>query len=217
MKFNFRIFSLLAAVSVFASCTDQKQFNKIGEHNAPRVEYAPNMYHSEAYEPLTQITEEDAGSWVNSDDDKYGEFYNSNPYNPYSMNMRTPPARTIKYNNKGYLPYTIGKDSLALGAAVKSPLPMNAQVLEDGKVLYTKFCSHCHGETGDGKGPVNDKFKGVANIGAEGGFTNITEGHIFHVITHGKGRMWSHASQLDQEERWKIARYIKENLQKKQQ
>ncbi|MBK8291183.1 MAG: hypothetical protein IPK96_09775 [Flammeovirgaceae bacterium] len=32
------------------------------------LEYAPNMYHSVAYEPLTQITDEDAGRWVNSSD-----------------------------------------------------------------------------------------------------------------------------------------------------
>jgi len=32
--------------------------------------------------------------------------------------------------------------------------------------------------------------------------------NIFHVITHGKGRMWAHGSQVTPEERWKIAHYI---------
>ena len=36
------------------------------------------------------------------------------------------------------------------------------------------------------------------------------EGHIFHVITHGKGRMWSHKGQLDPEQRWKIVHYVKD-------
>jgi hypothetical protein len=42
---------------------------------------------------------------------------------------------------------------------------------------------------------------------------NVTEGHIFHVITYGKGLMGSHGSQVSEEDRWKIAKYVKE-LQK---
>jgi hypothetical protein len=42
---------------------------------------------------------------------------------------------------------------------------------------------------------------------------NITEGHIFHVITYGKNLMWPHGSQISVEDRWKIAKYVK-TLQK---
>ncbi|MFN9501307.1 MAG: c-type cytochrome, partial [Chryseotalea sp.] len=38
---------------------------------------------------------------------------------------------------------------------------------------------------------------------------NITEGHIFHVITHGKGLMWAHGSQISPEDRWTFAKYVK--------
>ena len=31
---------------------------------------------------------------------------------------------------------------------------------------------------------------------------------FFHVITHGKGRMYPHGSQVNPEERWKIAMYV---------
>ena len=34
--------------------------------NNQGLEYAPNMYHSVAYEPYTQITDEDAGRWLTS-------------------------------------------------------------------------------------------------------------------------------------------------------
>ena len=37
---------------------------------------------------------------------------------------------------------------------------------------------------------------------------DLGEGHIFHVITKGKGRMYSHASQIPVEDRWKIVRYV---------
>jgi hypothetical protein len=60
---------------------------------------------------------------------------------------------------------------------------------------------------------VADKYPGVANLTGLA-YQDITEGHIFHVITMGKGLMGAHGSQLSPDERWKIARYIKEVIQK---
>jgi hypothetical protein len=37
---------------------------------------------------------------------------------------------------------------------------------------------------------------------------NLPEGKIFHTLTYGKGTMGSHASQLTQEERWKLVFYV---------
>jgi len=37
---------------------------KAGGDN-PGLEYAPNMYHSIAYEPLKQIKDKESGKWVN--------------------------------------------------------------------------------------------------------------------------------------------------------
>ena len=43
----------------------------------PGVEYAPNMYHSVPYEPLSQVKDEEIGSWLDSNpNDGHGEFYN---------------------------------------------------------------------------------------------------------------------------------------------
>ena len=203
---------LIFSASLLSSCNHD--FGWIHKHDQPRLEYAPNMYHAVTYEPLSQITDKEAGMWVNSDGDNVGEYYNSNPYNPNDMTMRVPPATSIPRNKHGFLPYRIPKDSLDYAAKVlQNPIPDSPEVLEDGKQLFVKFCSHCHGETGAGDGPVNDVLHGVANLTSPQSKT-FTEGHIFHVITWGKGRMGSHASQLNQEERWKIARYVKEVLQK---
>jgi len=69
--------------------------------NDPGKEYAPNMYHSVAYEPLKQITDKDAGNWVSSLDNGIGEYYSSNPNNPFEMNMRVPPPNTVPRNDNG--------------------------------------------------------------------------------------------------------------------
>jgi len=185
-------------VFVFSSC--KKDYNNTG------VEYAPEMYHSEAYEPLSQIT------------DKNNSEYNSNPNNPYGMNMRKPVANTIKvskYNaafgstpTKDLLVYHIAKDSFELsGRTLVNPLVKSDALVADGKALYERFCQHCHGETGQGDGTVGKIYKGVPSY-SKGRVKMDTEGHIFHTITFGRNRMWSHASQISVEDRWKIVAYV---------
>lgn len=179
------------------------------------VEYAPNMYHSVAYEPYSQIVDEDAGRWLTSIDypDGHAEFFNSNKFNPSRMNMREAPANTVSRNKHGWLPYRLGKDSLALASElVKNPLDSTTALVAEGKILYDMYCDHCHGPKGEGNGKVSEKYNGIPNYKSDA-LKNITEGHIFHVITHGKGLMWAHGSQINPEDRWKIATYVK-TLQK---
>jgi len=177
-------------------------------------EYAPQMYHSVPYEGLSQITEEDKGQIISNREDGKGEFYNSNPYNPDGMTMRMPPANTVARNADGLLPINIHKDSFALAARVlKSPLPQDEALVAEGKMLYDRFCEHCHGSEGQGDGLVGDVYLGVTAYNSAA-VKDQPEGHLYHVITHGKGRMLSHASQLSPMERWKIVRFV-QTLQKK--
>lgn len=204
-----------------------------GEGNDPGVEYAPNMYHSVAYEPYTQIKDWEAGRWVTSIEyvkpegkqEGHAEYYNSMPYNVSQMNMREPAPHTVSRNKNGWLPYSIPNDStgLRLANGLVNPLEQSEVVIAEGKVLYETYCDHCHGAKGKGDGKVAEGVKveepghgmierkgyaGVANLTGDA-LKNITEGHIFHVITYGKGLMKQHGSQVTPEERWKIARYVK--------
>lgn len=174
----------------------------------PGTEYAPNMYHSIPYEPLSQITDKESGAWVSSLDNGVGEYYNSNPNNPNGMTMREPVPNTVKRSKNGYLPYRIPKDSIELAArTLKNPLDSTKAIVDEGKALYGRFCSHCHGEKGTTPGKVGEVFGGVTAYNSLA-VKDKPEGHLFHVITQGKGRMASHASQLSVEERWKIVRYV---------
>ena len=181
--------------------------------NNPGTEFAPNMYHSVPYEPLKQITNEDAGNWVDSNDDGHGEYYNSNPLNPHGLTMRMPPPNSVKRDK--YLPYRTDKDSIGVAANLTNPLedPSSPAVLADGKALYQSYCSHCHGPNGEGDGPVAEPLamggSGVANLKGQN-LLNVSEGHIFHVITHGIRTMAPHDTQIRIEDRWKIAAYVKQ-------
>ena len=220
----------LSVASVLAACS--------ANGDNPGTEYAPNMYHSVAYEPYTQITDWDAGRWLTSIEypvfDKYGdghaEFFNTNMLNPmksqrgFAMNMRMPPANTVSRNPQGWLPYSLPNDStgLRLSNRLTNPFEQSEGIIAQGKVLYDTYCDHCHGAKGLGDGKVaqgvtvdgveKKAYAGVANLTGDA-LKNISEGHIFHVITYGKGLMMPHGSQINPEERWKISSYVK-SLQK---
>ena len=197
--------SLLGAGIAMLSCQ--------ASGNDPGVEYAPNMYHSVPYEPLSQITEEDEGSWLSTREDEKGEFYNSNPNNPFGMTMRRPVANTVPRNKDGYLPYRLDSSNFEEAAAMQNPLEATDQVIAEGQQLYMQYCSTCHGGAGQGDGKAGAVLGGVANL-TGGAYVNLPEGHIFHVITHGKGRMRPHASQISIDRRWKIVHYVKQEIQK---
>lgn len=194
----------MAGAALIAGCAAK------GDHTGR--EYAPNMYHSVAYEPLSQITDKNAGAWVNSLDNDRGEYFNSNQFNPFMMNMREPAKNTVKRNAFGWLPYrrkAVPKDSVPIITRdLKSPFDSTATIVASGKALFDTYCKHCHGATGMGDGKVSEKYAGVANLKGDA-YLAITEGHIFHVITNGAGLMGAHGSQVSPEDRWKIAKYVK--------
>ncbi|MFN8353307.1 MAG: cytochrome c [Spirosomataceae bacterium] len=168
--------------------------------NDTGVEYSPNMYYPVGYEPMSQI-------------DKH-------PLNPMGMNMRLPVKGTVarrNYQTKfgegdsakvDLMLYDLPADSIGIAERVLSnPIPQTDQSLTEGKLLYERFCQHCHGEAGKGDGPVGKMYAGVPVYSSDA-LKTLNDGHIFHVITYGKGRMWAHGSQIAPVDRWKIVQYV---------
>ena len=181
----------------------------------PGREYAPQMYHSVPYEPLTQIKDKEQGSWLSNREDGLGEFYNSNDNNPYAQNVRQPVEGTVRRNGKGmaFLPYRLGYDDIEAAAEIENPFDDSAEIKAEGKRLYQQFCQHCHGADGKGQGKVGIVYAGVPSYSSPAK-RDLSQGHIFHVITHGIRRMGAHGSQISEDKRWKIARYVQELQQK---
>ncbi len=193
-----KIAMVVGGIGLISSCSQ--------DPNDPGLEYAPQMAHSIPFEPFTQVT------------NKASEFYNTIDVNPGGLNQRMPSPGTIaRKHHSGMkqgelatdiLVYNIPADSVEYaGKVLKSPFEHNDEVIQEGKVLYGMYCQSCHGAGGLGDGKVADQYKGVANLEVKAKV--VSEGYIFHVITHGKGRMWPHGSQVNPDERWKIAHFVK--------
>ncbi len=247
--FNIRLLTLIIGMSLMtlSSCYDVKQRASEEDSDKRRsdsgVEYAPQMYHSEAYDPMSQIEDKESGlnywpfNYVGTSAEMggtpHGEWYNSNYWNPYGMNMRQPATGTVmrgityfhfpdsvdvnsdngrNYSNDYHMNPMAPEMEMQVSETGDTSMVVSASsdnYLADGKELFTRFCSHCHGKAGMGDGPVADpkKFAGVASL-QSAAMTGKKAGYVYHVITHGKNNMRSHAAQLDEVERWKIAEYV---------
>ncbi len=169
-----------------------------GGDSSPGYEYMPNMYRSPGIET-------------------YGE-HNIEGYNgmPVEGTIARGKLSTFNYDKSEYL---LAGDE----ANYPSSFTKDDNNLEEGKELFEMMCSHCHGNNGDGKGSIkHDIYSAVPSFfdaneekKRRSGTTmsELKEGHIFHTITYGLNAMGPHASQITEEERWKIVYYIQEKLQ----
>ena len=71
---------------------------------------------------------------------------------------------------------------------------------------------HCHGAAGDGKGSLVISSKGGDAFPVpsyyDDAHKDLPDGKMFFSITHGKNLMGPHASQVSQEQRWKLILYV---------
>lgn len=154
-----------------------------------------------------------AGDLINS---PAYESYTANPVFKNGRTMQPPVEGTIP---RGFMPYAYQKTDEDRAIAAKTlvnEIESTPANLERGKVEFGIYCMQCHGEKGDGQGLlyVNKKFNyPPGNLLSEKMRAN-PEADIYHVITVGWGIMGEHGSMIAPADRWKIAMYIKQELQK---
>lgn len=180
-----RAFLGVLIVSSLGSCKQNE--------NSPGVEFMPDMYRSPAIEAYVDYRFSDsltarrpAEGTIPFDPEYVDEDYNPNLPYPY-------PDNTQGYEKAG--------------KELENPLPLTKENIEEGKQIYTTYCSHCHGEEGKGNGPVIESGH-PPPPSFTGPLSDLPEGKAFHSITYGKGLMGSHAKQLDKKERWKVVQYV---------
>ena len=109
--------------------------------------------------------------------------------------------------NRRYYPYS--RDPLTASERLKNPLPVTAQVLNQGKKYYKMYCIYCHGSKGDsGEGASVAPKMAVkpANLLTEKA-KGYTDGRIYHIIYEGQGLMGAYNIQLETQEQVLLSHY----------
>jgi mono/diheme cytochrome c family protein len=186
MKLNKISIAILvsSSIAIFASCS-------AGGDN-PGMEYAPNMYHSFAYEPLTQ------------------EADKPNTINANGMNMRLPAVHTIARGQLDFATYNLPKSAEGYEAAssLTNTAPATVYNLAEGKRLYNINCTPCHGEDGQGNGTIvaDGKFPKVPSYAER--LPTINDGKAFYSIKYGRNLMGAYGTVLTPSQIWQVIHYI---------
>ena len=162
--------------------------------NSPGVEYMPDMYRS----PSIEV---------------YVDYENPNVISVYEPVNGTIVFTEDEENEMFNYPYPFAntfEDYERAGVELNSPIPMTEETVGEGKIIYQRFCLHCHGKTGQGDGgvPSNSEYPPPPAYNSNN-LKSLPEGKMFHTITYGKGMMGSHAGQLSKKDRWTVVQYVK--------
>lgn len=218
MKVKFKVFAQISVFAlVAASCTSNP--------DSAGLEYMPDMYRSPAIEPYVDYGE--VRGRINED----AKMRRSAMVPPkYTIPFMGTDSATVRmmlpYHRKPAAAYALthglfGADfstnadvnfEYNMAAADMNRIKLTStdqaeKVFAKGKALYTANCQHCHGEKGDGNGPMvtAGSFSGVPDYKT----LTIAEGQMFYSIYYGKGAMGAHAPIVNKQEIWTLVHYIR--------
>jgi len=139
-----------------------------------------------------------------------------NPLFDDQRGMRLPPAGSVPVDHLRVDDHLYqGK----VGPAFASTLPLgivaDESTMKLGKAQFGIYCAPCHGQSGEGNGPINQRAETLkqgwvppSNLHQQY-LRDQPAGEIFRTITHGIRNMSGYASQIDPEERWAIVLYVR--------
>ncbi len=158
------------------------------DRNHPGWDYFPDMFYSTAY-----------------------ETFSKNPNFENGMTMRVPVPGTVP---RDFTPFDYTNDPesrILAGKELVNPFDSTTENLSRGKVVYTIFCTGCHGDKGDGNGHLYTSglypLKPLSVAGENA--VKLKDGEIFHTITLGLRSMGAHGSQIHPDDRWKVVLYVR--------
>lgn len=93
--------------------------------------------------------------------------------------------------------------------ALHNPIPATRDSAWAGERLYRANCLTCHGEKGDGLGPVGaTKLLPVPNL-LDAFYKDRTDGRMFAVIQNGGAAMPRYGYKFSEREHWDIINYVR--------
>lgn len=172
-----RSFLITAALLTVMACDEDPR--------RTRLEFAPQMYDSVAYESFAP-----------------------NPNTADGKTLLRPPEGTLP---RGFTRYHYGPgeaEAKRAAAELKNPVASSPETLKRGAATFATFCTPCHGKTGLGDGLVIPKFPAPPPLNADHA-KQLADGQLFHIISHGQGLMPGHGAQVAPEDRWRLVHHLR--------
>lgn len=199
----------------------------VTDPDSPGLEYTPDMYRSPAIEPYVDYAEVRG---VEHKEWKVKQSAMRPPHHtiPYYGTDQEFVQRMLPYKRLASSAAPVSHGLLAregwrlstsedvdaeykAAANDKNPMQLTENnkehIFDRGKKLYASMCAHCHGDKGDGEGPMvkSGAYAGVPNYA---NLTDLSDGQVFYSIYYGKGAMGAHAMMLDKDEIWTLVHYV---------
>jgi mono/diheme cytochrome c family protein len=107
---------------------------------------------------------------------------------------------------------------------IANPTPADAASIAKGKMLFSIYCTACHGMTGRAESEVAKRGMPATDLTDEAVQVEMTDGWLFGTITFGSGIMPPYGRAGDQDglargsndlsvaERWHVVNYVKHQL-----
>jgi mono/diheme cytochrome c family protein len=89
------------------------------------------------------------------------------------------------------------------------PIQISKEDLLRGQERFNIYCSPCHGRLGNGHGMIVARGLRQPPSYHDERLLNAPIGHFFDVMSNGYGSMYSYASRVAVDDRWRIAAYIR--------
>jgi mono/diheme cytochrome c family protein len=107
-------------------------------------------------------------------------------------------------------PQTPPKASDTPGKQLVNPVKPTAESLAEAKKYYGYDCALCHGENGDGKGPVaiDEKFN-LKDFRDPATLKDKTDGELFDLLKNGKDHMPLERVRQTPNELWSLINYVR--------
>ncbi len=116
---------------------------------------------------------------------------------------RLPPEEALPLSRPAYR-----DDSKAL----VNPVPADQVSLQRGEILYRLHCAVCHGQAGQGDGPVvkfwQENARRPANL-TEAYIAQYPDGLFYRAISQGVGVMLPLRENLTERQRWDVINYVR--------
>ncbi len=130
-------------------------------------------------------------------------MYDQQNLRPFKQQLPPMPAGTTPRKGRAI---TLVEQQAGLA---RNPVAVNRRTLDNGRIYYGYYCLACHGEKGDGNGPVGESYVPKPADLRSPVVTSLTDGQLYRAMLTGTGHDPVMIDAVPLEQRWPLVAYVR--------